>query len=362
MAHYEWESPKMDGGIVAARHTIGDYQIDIETNSATPELATELMITLVNTTTGETAIATKELFLGSRIVSWSVEANETTTDVYINLKAKPLFAGEGITVPPPKAVVATVTRSGTASPGTFTYWVDGDGFVTQYTKNVSSSGFYCMQLFASAIPGLYSASKRPDGTSDGSYALDNSFTYAGKTVYWGLDGTPGYAGGLVSADPVCGNNATPNNEAIAWMMVYGVPGETSDTVLAARFGTDPVEAGATGQDSFWIDPLDWNIDPTTVLNLEVDGALSGRHNDPLNENADYSYTPSDQNKNARYGCGGHGGHGGGGGAGASTIVVKKFATDKANSKNIVTKPKRHGYGSGGGKGGEGGDGCILIYY
>ena len=72
--------------------------------------------------------------------------------------------------------------------------------------------------------------------------------------------------------------------------------------------------------------------------------------------------PADQHKATGYGCGGDGGHGGGGGAGASTIVVNKFATDRANSKNIVTKPKRHGYGSGGGKGGEGGDGCILIFY
>ena len=63
-----------------------------------------------------------------------------------------------------------------------------------------------------------------------------------------------------------------------------------------------------------------------------------------------------------YGCGGDGGHGGGGGAGASTVVVHKFATNQANSKEVTAIARRHGYGSGGGKGGKGGDGCILVYY
>lgn len=157
-------------------------------------------------------------------------------------------------------------------------------------------------------------------------------------------------------------NSADSQRLLTWLNGLPVVQPSVGNILIARFEISPHDAGATGTDSFWTDPLDWNIDPTTVLNLTVNGALSGRHNDPLNENADYSYIPDDQAKASGYGCGGNGGHGGGGGAGSSTIVVNRFATDRANIKNIVTKPKRHGYGSGGGKGGEGGDGCILIYY
>ncbi len=101
--------------------------------------------------------------------------------------------------------------------------------------------------------------------------------------------------------------------------------------------------------------------PTKTLYLTVNGALSGRHNDPL-EDTSYSYLPMDKNTTPDYGCGGDGGSGGGGGAGASTVVVRRFATGRADSKDITALAKRHGYGSGGGKGGSGGDGIILVYY
>ena len=100
---------------------------------------------------------------------------------------------------------------------------------------------------------------------------------------------------------------------------------------------------------------------TRTLYITVTGALSGRHNDP-GKDPSYSYLPAEKNTIADYGCGGDGGHGGGGGAGASNVVVYKFATDKADSKEITAITKRPGFGSGGGKGGKGGDGCILVYY
>jgi hypothetical protein len=100
---------------------------------------------------------------------------------------------------------------------------------------------------------------------------------------------------------------------------------------------------------------------TRTLYITVTGALSGRHNDP-GKDPSYSYLPADKDTVKDYGCGGDGGHGGGGGAGASNVVVYKFATDKADSKEITAITKRPGFGSGGGKGGKGGDGCILIYY
>ena len=100
---------------------------------------------------------------------------------------------------------------------------------------------------------------------------------------------------------------------------------------------------------------------TRTLYITVTGALSGRHNDP-GKDPSYSYLPAEKSTIADYGCGGDGGHGGGGGAGASNVVVYKFATDKADSKEITAITKRPGFGSGGGKGGKGGDGCILVYY
>ena len=135
---------------------------------------------------------------------------------------------------------------------------------------------------------------------------------------------------------------------------------SDETKLVARFSIDLTEAGGSGTGSDWNNPGDGG-DPSYTLELTINGALSGRHNDPLHDPS-YSYVPADQDSKKNYGCGGDGGHGGGGGAGASTIIVKNFATDKAGSKIINAYAKRHGYGSGGGKGGRGGDGCILIYY
>jgi hypothetical protein len=159
------------------------------------------------------------------------------------------------------------------------------------------------------------------------------------------------------------DSSTDFFDYLVWTLVYG---ESGQKVLAARFGINQFDAGGIGDDSFWDNPTDWETgwqegDPTHTLNLTVNCALSGRHNDPLN-NISFSYTPADQKPQQRYGSGGDGGHGGGGGAGASTAIVYNFATNKAMGKNIVVKPKRHGYGSGGGKGGKGGDGIILIYY
>lgn len=137
-------------------------------------------------------------------------------------------------------------------------------------------------------------------------------------------------------------------------------------ILVGRFSIDLEDAGGVGPGSDWTDPGDYDPDweegdPTHTLYVTVTGALSGRHNDPIVDSS-YSYIPADKDTVKDYGCGGDGGHGGGGGAGASTVVVHKFATNQANSKEITAIARRHGYGSGGGKGGKGGDGCILIYY
>ena len=304
----------------------------------------------------ELKAATKKVAKQAEIVSWSIEANDTTADVYAVVKIyldkvrKSDFFPNGI-----KYGNAPV-RNGSD--------YEFDGAEVGIAWKVSESSNILNSVGASKQFGTWeSYNLYPSGQKYNIKTKTPSpFTHQGKTVYVATVYTVERSKKNLPVN-ILGAEYSP--DLIAWTAIYGEKvGEDYEIkeVLIGRFAIDPHEAGATGPDSFWIDPLDWNIDPTTVLNLTVDGALSGRHNDPLNENADYSYIPTDREKATGYGFGGNGGHGGGGGGGASTIVVNRFATDRANSKNIVTKPKRHGYGSGGGKGGEGGDGCILIYY
>lgn len=98
-----------------------------------------------------------------------------------------------------------------------------------------------------------------------------------------------------------------------------------------------------------------------IVSVTMEGALSGRYNDPLND-PDLSYHPADQTTVKTYGCGGDGGHGGGGGAGASTVILYENTGTGEPGYTLAAQTRRHGYGSGGGKGGAGGDGCILIFY
>ena len=171
-----------------------------------------------------------------------------------------------------------------------------------------------------------------DGYSDTGGSGDSSSGDGGYTV----DDN----GNIVNYDPDTGWQDLDDGQETLWPGDEGYP--------------DPEDPDYPGDDEPY-------YPPSKTLYLEVEGALSGRHNDPLNDTS-YSYVPADKATVKSYGYGGDGGHGGGGGGGASSVIVYKFATDKADSKEITVKPKRHGYGSGGGKGGKGGDGCILIYY
>lgn len=173
---------------------------------------------------------------------------------------------------------------------------------------------------------------------------------------------------------ITGSSSTPDygpvySTAKEWYALLP-QGHASEEILqeifVARMQVFFRDAGG-GPDGDWDEPGDvepegWEPgEPTHTLHVTVNGSLSGRHNDPLNDTS-YSYLPADQDSVPNYGCGGDGGHGGGGGAGASTVIVRRFATDRASSKVVAAYAKRHGYGSGGGKGGKGGDGCILIFY
>lgn len=100
--------------------------------------------------------------------------------------------------------------------------------------------------------------------------------------------------------------------------------------------------------------------PITLVFTATAG-LSGRHCDPVADPG-WLYHPAPRTEVPAYGSGGYGGHGGGGGAGASTVVIYKFDSARADYVEQVARTRRHGYGSGGGRGGKGGDGCILIFW
>ena len=315
------------------------------------------------------------------IQNWRIEANDTTADVYATVqipgRTKDATSDLETNWDQPIIVIPRGTEIlfGPSQYGDYDkikFSTDVVLYRSSMTGSHSKGVCYCAfghEDLTEYI--LYNKSWRtswgqvePETWQTATYPVSLSVTIDGKTAKRSI-----YYRGFTTdydwnnADIINQTSDNPDNNTI-WSCVYGTisSGYTEEDVLVGRFAIDLHEAGGTGTGSTWYDPGDWNSNPSTVLNLTVNGALSGRHNDPLNQNADYSYTPADQHKATGYGCGGDGGHGGGGGAGASTIVVNKFATDRANSKNIVTKPKRHGYGSGGGKGGEGGDGCILIFY
>ena len=287
------------------------------------------------------------------VLGWNVVANDTTADVYATIQWTAPLTEPAVLTP---VKVGDVTNAYT-DPETVITGISGGpvfAFVEQYQSSSS-----CGLVYVSANPATLSIARR-DGRFPNVISVEASRSYSGVSAYTSLGvnvGNPATIGWPWAVSAY--QQVLSEFEAAVVLINGGAKGPVASRLIA-RFAIDPDKAGGTGPDSDWGDPGD-SGDPDTVLELTVTGALSGRHNDPLHDTS-YSYLPSDQDSVAGYGCGGDGGHGGGGGAGASTIIVYKFATNKANSKEIICKPKRHGYGSGGGKGGKGGDGCILIYH
>ena len=326
-------------------YALGEYTFRIERSSVPG--STNDKIEAICTKDGKNARKSIQIPSRQNIGGWYVEANDTTADVYALIQIpigdeeheSPSEWGTPEAVPSSSSIVAPIGIYG--PPFQTLNFVTGLGYGTHGSNRLT-------MISVSASP--YEA--------QGSQVY--SYTYNGKTVYYSgvtYIGVPRIISGAIYT------GSLPTNQA-AWTIVYGIPVDPEyevKEVLIGRFAIELDDAGGVGPGSDWNDPGDWNEDPTTTLQVTIEGALSGRHNDPLNDTS-YSYIPADKDTVKDYGCGGDGGNGGGGGAGASSIVVYKFATDKANSKEIVCKPKRHGYGSGGGKGGKGGDGCILVYY
>ena len=312
---------------------LGDYvfflQFDATSNNPT-------VVARCDSPDGIRAASQRVLPEGTHILSWSVEANETAASVYITTSGPDFDYSSGLGI------------------ATYTY--------THRRYGVITDNFNASTLTHAAI--FYTP-----GSLTILFAANEPFTvHRSSTDYTTQDINSSGSSGVYSAshtvNPV--NDSINSSVPVNYMaMPIGAAAAmviSNQSQLIARFLINLEDAGGyPGGSGNWDVPGDWNPDPSTTLHLTVNGALSGRHNDPLNDPS-YSYVPADKETVKGYGSGGDGGNGGGGGAGASAIIVRQFATNKANSKDILALAKRHGYGSGGGKGGKGGDGCILIYY
>ena len=357
-----------DSGEIAtnSNYTLGEYSFRIE-RSSVPGSSND-QITAVCRQGGKSARKSIQIPSSTQINGWYVEANETEARVYVN-KHESISPDFDPSIEPPipcsSAIYVGVNKQGAVG----NTHIFGNGAVAVPYGSYPQARLYLN--IASPVYRIGYTRAGDGGTSSTELVLGMNYTYRGKTVYYVHTSVINnyYPPASVSVGPVEGEINGP----AAWTMVYGTPEDEDAAVLVATFAIDIKDAGGVGPGSDWNDPGDYDYDdypdpderdpddPTYTLNLEVVGALSGRHNDPLNDTS-YSYIPADKATVKDYGCGGDGGNGGGGGAGASNIVVYKFATSRADGKEIVCKAKRHGYGSGGGKGGKGGDGCILIYY
>lgn len=303
--------------------SLGAYTFRLQVDDTTGGPAMEITATCYNVETGKYATATKQFDTGSKVLSWEIEAGDTEASVYAQVSHKSTTI-----VDVDLSTVGSMSYS--YGPWSGFYWPD-IAVWADFPARVSFSGLDAQT--ASPITLSY---------------------YAPKDIYCGSIDINGQ-----SSSPIYGPVALDYHTVLP-------QGQASQAIaefkLIGRFAINLEDAGGyPGGSGNWDVPGDWNPDPSTTLHLTVSGALSGRHNDPLNDTS-YSYVPADNTTEAGYGCGGDGGHGGGGGGGASTSIVRQFATNKANSKDIVITVKRHGYGSGGSKGAKGGDGCILIYY
>lgn len=339
-------------------YDLGDYSFSVQTTVSEDERVIQAHCS------GPEGNAAKGISVpvSYKFLGWYVEANDTSADVYAILGVPKDDEGEGKRTS--EDFPDGVSYSGapiiqTRLNGNQAVHFEGASVGAAYNQ----SGNRINVIAASAQSGTWRNYEiHQDGQEHNVRTITpGSYTYQNKTVYFSSANIP-YGGVWGTLNVPINEIENVNQEKMAWTMIYGTPvteyGE--EERLVARFAIDFSEAGGGGDDD-WEDDDEDDGDPSYTLYLSVTGALSGRHNDPLNDTS-YSYIPNDKETVKPYGCGGDGGHGGGGGGGASTVVIYKFGTSKAGSKEITVAAKRHGYGSGGGKGGKGGSGMILIYY
>ena len=338
-----------------SNYALGDYSFRIE-RSSVPGSAND-SITAICTKGGKNARKSIQIPSRANIANWYVEANETEASVYISTTGD----GGGI-----NAVLVSCGVETKRYPQADDPWA-GRMYIPGYSLGTDNQGIEAT-------------------VSKGSAGADYVTTYNGRVFAANVSGSREWdkaslldAGWTFTAGTTSrsGENGIFSEVSNYWTSISGIPASTINPegkpysiedkeYLVGRFAIDIEDAGGVGPGSDWTDPGDYDPDwepedPTHTLYVTVTGALSGRHNDPIVDPS-YSYIPADKDTIKDYGCGGDGGHGGGGGAGASTVVIHKFATNQANSKEVTAIARRHGYGSGGGKGGKGGDGCILVYY
>lgn len=272
---------------------------------------------------------------GTTVESWSVEANESEASVYASVKGNP--------------VTKDVNLSEVGS------------MMYSYQSAIYHGIYWPNLLVWADFPARVFYDKTELNAQDPPPLTLNY--YPEKDIWYGSIDIDGQA-----YSPIYGPVVETESDKLELLPQGHASEENLQTVLIGRFAIDLKEADG-GPDGGWDEPGSVEPDPedpqepeqTHTLTLTAIAALSGRHNDPLDDTS-YSYLPADNNTVKPYGCGGDGGHGGGGGGGASTMVVRKIATDKASHTEVVAHTKRHGYGSGGGKGGKGGDGCILVFW
>ena len=326
------------------RYPLGDYSFRIERTSV-PGSSND-KIEAICTKGGKNARKSIQVPSSTKIEGWYVEANETEATVYVIVEANP---------------TATL-KSGSPSA------VSGQAFASINDRTYVSTNAQ-RPVLAGTIKwsNNWADPLLMDCISDVNNNITQTirtYTVDGVVFYANTGG--GYANGVINSGAFLGTFFETKDLIENLARTYFDFHYDAENKMVGRFAIDIEDAGGDGPGSDWVDPGDYDPDweegdPTHTLYVEVTGALSGRHNDPIVDPS-YSYIPSDKDTVKDYGCGGDGGHGGGGGAGASTVVIHKFATNQANSKEVTTLARRHGYGSGGGKGGKGGDGCILIYY
>ena len=294
-----------------------------------------------------------------RFIGWSVEANETEATVYASIDV-PIGESKEWDVPGlNEPVYLTPVQIGDMwnkynVPNTVVKEVNGIVYAfVQKSETVLRLILCSSDRFSIKVA-------RTNGSYESTIA-SGTHTYQGQTAY---------VSNIFSGQETIGwpwEVSAPQSLSIANAATLAITGGhpkgtdyATEERLVGRFAINLGTAGGyPGGD--WDEPGDWNEDPHQILHVNVTGALSGRHNDPLYDSS-YSYKPADKKTVKKHGSGGDGGHGGGGGAGASTVIINKFATSKADSIEATALARRHGYGSGGGKGGKGGDGIILIYY
>ena len=280
-------------------YSLGEYSFRLERRPVSG--STNDQIDAICTQGGKNARKSIQIPSSAKIESWSVEANDTTADVYVTIK-----------------------DSGGIDDWTASYTIDAagtglgsNGISTSYNYVKANNGkaiaVWNQRSGNNGLPYLYSKSSSAAAITPG--AMRSQTSSAGEVWYFGTGLGEQGPGSNSAGLPVVSYPVDPPIDTILAMAGYQKD-EEIDTLLVGRFKIDLGDAGGEGPGSDWDD----------------------------------------------YGCGGDGGNGGGGGGGAASVVVFKFATSHADHKDITVKAKRHGYGSGGGKGGKGGAGCILIYY